>query len=232
MVASSKAPSASRSRSRRAARSTGAQSRSSAIRSLVGVGVAAAERSLGLDELATDPLAKLLARHPAEGHDQHLVQGRDAFGDEASDQRGDGERLAGAGTGLQQGRPGRQRAADVEGVELAHRWPTRSAPSSRGCQSRQAYWPSRCGSEFQCSSSRGSVIRQSIGACVPKTRTCAGSASSPGIGASLNRGVSHRRVGLDAGLVVAGPISSRRTPRRTHKRSSPAIGSGSRMPRS
>ena len=74
------------------------------------------EGPLGSDQLVADPLAELLARGPAEGDHEHPVEGGDALGDVAGDQRPDRVGLAGAGARLEHrgGRVGGQRPEDVE----------------------------------------------------------------------------------------------------------------------
>jgi hypothetical protein len=94
-----------------------------------------AQGALGLDELLPDPFAQLLARGPAEGDHQHLVEGGVPLRDVAGDERAHGVRLAGAGTRLEQGRPAGQLAVEVE---RGHR-----ALSRTGVQSRQASAPRR-----------------------------------------------------------------------------------------
>ncbi len=88
-----------------------------------------------LDERRTHPLAQLLAGRAGEGHHEHLVEGRLARGDVLGDERGDGPRLAGAGTRLQQRGAGGQWVEDGEGV---HSDLTSSCPSlSNGPQVSQ-----------------------------------------------------------------------------------------------
>ncbi len=84
------------------------------------------------------PLAELLGRGAAEGGEQQLGQLGASFCDVARGESRDGPGLPGAGAGLQHGRPGRQRAVEVE----AHGAPTDSWASS-GAHSRTASAPKR-----------------------------------------------------------------------------------------
>ena len=68
---------------------------------------------LDLDQALADAFAQLAGGQPREGHQQHPLERR-ALGDIARRERRDRVRLAGAGTRLEQGHPGRERAADVE----------------------------------------------------------------------------------------------------------------------
>ena len=96
------------------------------------------ERQQRLEDLAAHPLPQFLAGRPSERDEQHLVQGRDAFGDVAGHQTREGERLAGARTGFQHGRGprGRQRAQQVEGWHV-HQSGSLSADSI-GSHNREA----------------------------------------------------------------------------------------------
>jgi hypothetical protein len=67
----------------------------------------------GADEALPHPFAKLPRRHAGERHDQEAVKGH-ALGDIAGGEAGDRERLAGAGTRLQQSHTARKWSADVE----------------------------------------------------------------------------------------------------------------------
>ena len=99
IVAASKSASAWRSRSRRAARRPRAEEQP--LDSSAGGAARASARS-ALDQPLAHALAQLAGRHPREGDEQQLVQRR-ALGDVARGQRGDRERLAGAGARLEHG---------------------------------------------------------------------------------------------------------------------------------
>ncbi len=92
--------------------------------------------ALGGQEALPDALAQLARGHPGERDEQQVVD-RQTVGDVAGGERGDGERLAGAGTRLEHGRAGGQRAAHVEGLRFGHDCSTRSWASS-GSHSRRA----------------------------------------------------------------------------------------------
>ncbi len=119
----------------------------------------------GPDQLVADPLAQLLARRPAEGDEEHVVEQGLALRDVAGHERRERVGLAGAGTGLEHrgGGSRRQRVEEIEGSG-PHIGPR--SLSSSGNQSRSAR--------------AGSPARTSRSACSPQTRTWAGSASSPG----------------------------------------------------
>jgi hypothetical protein len=88
---------------------------------------------LGGDHAAAHALAQLAGGDARERHQQQLRERR-AVGHQAGGQGGDGERLPGAGAGLEQRDAGaRQRAADVEMLALeldAHRSLSSSQPST------------------------------------------------------------------------------------------------------
>ena len=131
MVAASKSASALARRSRLWVTSCCVPFASSATTSSCGgrAGQRAVEPLLGADQPLADALPELAGGHAREGHEQELLERR-ALGDVARGERGDGERLAGARARLEDGDPGRQRAADVErldvGGEAAHRSKTAS----------------------------------------------------------------------------------------------------------
>ena len=81
-------------------------------------------------EALAHALAQLAGRHPREGHEQELLERR-ALGDVARGERGDRERLAGAGARLEHGDAGRQRAADVERPDVGRGAGHRSTTSSQ-----------------------------------------------------------------------------------------------------
>ena len=110
-----------------------------------------AQRSLGGAELVAHPLAELLAGRPAERDHQQLAEGGPALRDVAGDQGGDGERLPGAGAGLQdRGAAGQLGSVDVERV---HQAPL--TRSNIGIQSRMARAPKRVVSPSCSSPGRG-----------------------------------------------------------------------------
>ena len=81
------------------------------------------EPLLGVHEPLADAVAQLAGRHAGERHEQDLIQRR-ALGDVARGERGDRERLAGAGAGLEHGDAFGQRACEAErlrGLGAAHR---------------------------------------------------------------------------------------------------------------
>ena len=93
---------------------------------------------LGADEPLAHPRPQLAGGHPAERHEQHVLERR-ALGDVAGGEGGDGERLAGAGARLEHRDAGRQRPADVErGVGVAHRFDPAPRAASSPSHSRRA----------------------------------------------------------------------------------------------
>ena len=144
---------------------------------LVGRGVQQLER---LQQLRTHPFAQLPGGGAAEGHQQHLVQCGNTFGDVAGDQRGQREGLARAGAGLEHRGGPRLGQRTVE-VERLHARGSRSAASS-GVQIRVASAPNRVVSPRISSPDRGGVSRVLNGARSPQARAWASSpfsANSP-----------------------------------------------------
>ena len=121
-VAASKTASASSSRRRRTAtlgRVDVGEVREDAV--LAGIdGRRVGQAVAGADQALPHPLAQLAGRLAAEADDEQLVHRRDALGDVARDQAGDGERLAGAGAGLEHGGALGQRAEQVERLGRGH----------------------------------------------------------------------------------------------------------------
>ncbi len=169
---------------RRTARSASSTSSRCGEQRVVGVGRAgsASARSASTS-CGAHPLAQLLAGRPAEGDDEHLVERRHALGDVARHQRADGERLAGAGAGLEQGGPGRQRPGEVEGLRIVV---TASPapllrPVSSGLHSRSASAPNRDDSPGCSSPATAATPRARAPARpAPHARTCSTSEHSPG----------------------------------------------------
>ncbi len=96
-----------------------------------------AEPLLGAHQPLAHAVAQLARGHAGEGDHQQLLQRR-TLGDEPRGEGRDGERLAGAGAGLQHGHARWQRPARIEGRDaLVHASSTASA-ASRGSHSRWA----------------------------------------------------------------------------------------------
>jgi hypothetical protein len=77
----------------------------------------AVESLLGADEALADALPELAGGHAREGHEQELLERR-AFGDVAGRERGMVNVFPVPALGLEDGDPGRQRAADVERLDV------------------------------------------------------------------------------------------------------------------
>ena len=118
IVAASKFASASRRLRRRGGELVGSAVREPGQELVLPDGRRVVDRAGRVDELVADPLAQLLAGGPAERDEQHLVERRLALGDVAGDQPGQGEGLAGAGTGFEHGGGRTGRAARPAGRRL------------------------------------------------------------------------------------------------------------------
>ena len=122
------------------------------------------------------PFPQLAGGASTERDDEHLVDGGDALGDVAGGQRGDGVRLARAGTGLQQGGPRGQRGERIEGQGSAHEV---SRAAMIGAQTRRANMANLVSSSNQFSSAPGgSRSRTSIPASAPHRATISGASRS------------------------------------------------------
>ena len=95
------------------------------------------EAVLGRHEPLPHAGPQLAGRHPAERHEEHVVERR-AIGDVAGGERRDGERLAGAGAGLEHGHAGRQGPAHVERSGPGHGRFVRCSQPSRPLHRRWA----------------------------------------------------------------------------------------------
>ena len=139
------------------------------------------ERVRGRDERAPHPFPQLLAGRPTERDEQHVVEPGVPLGDVAGDQPGEGEGLAGAGTGLEDGgRAGsRQLAGEVERRRRRGHHRLLSARRS-GPHSLTDSAPRRWGWPRSSSSGRTGPSSVESGACWPQTRTWPGRSFSPG----------------------------------------------------
>jgi len=134
----------------------------------------------GVGDLAAHAVAQFLGGCPAEGDQQHLVEGGRALGEVAGDQGRQREGLAGASAGLQHRRRTgrRQRAEQIEVSDRGAHGSSRSDRSS-GCQSRALKAPNRWSSPGSSSPGRSGCISFSSGTRPPQARTWAGWAFSP-----------------------------------------------------
>ena len=136
-----------------------------------------ASASAVADHLASDARPELGGGGPGEGDDQQLGRGEVTLGQEPGGQRGQGERLAGAGTGLDRHLPGGQVPVDVEGTWPGHGHDHRGAPDLSPQMARASArhdYPVRRGRA--AAGDRSSI---SSGSTSPKTSRTAGVVPSP-----------------------------------------------------
>ncbi len=193
----------------------------------------------GVVELAAYAVAQLLARGPGEGDDQHLLEGRDALGEVAGDERGDGPGLAGAGAGLEQRRAGGQRRRRCRRSPWLAGRSSCQIPRTSSCGQQRR--PDRAGRSGRAGGAprppRPRAAARRAGrraACSPQARTCHWSASSLGKPESLKRGVTHSARRLGVGVGLAAPPGCAAIANSSAKARLVLIGSGSgsRWPRS
>ena len=137
------------------------------------------QRALRLHQLLTHPLAELLARGPAEGDHQQLVEGGLPLGDVARHERGDGEGLAGAGAGLEEGGAGREVAREVELLAGRSRHQPPCSAWISGLQTRSARAPKREASPAKSSPGPGATPTPGRLAPGPQMRRTASASRSP-----------------------------------------------------